>query len=89
MSNRYICDSLNEMRSCWKTRNFAPILGLIEDVQSLANRMESALEDQSDVLRFREMRGGLKDEIIELIREKNKLNKELGKDVTPSSVKYL
>ena len=41
MSNRYICTVLDEMRDCVKTSNFSYLSGLIEEAQSLANRMES------------------------------------------------
>jgi hypothetical protein len=36
------------MRDCFKTHNYAPIPGLIEEVQVLANKMEAALYDQKD-----------------------------------------
>jgi len=45
MSSRYICTVLEEMRTCTKTLNFASLSSLIEEVQTLANRMESVLED--------------------------------------------
>jgi len=45
MPSRLICDVLYEMRACHKTRNYAYLNGLIEEVQTMANRMESALED--------------------------------------------
>ena len=41
---RTMCDALDEMRKCFKCYNFAPIKGLIEEVQIMANRMESKLE---------------------------------------------
>ena len=54
--NRYVCDVLEEMRTSVKTLNFAMIPSLIEEVQTMANRMEMALEDMKDLK-------GLKDEI--------------------------
>lgn len=45
MPYRAICDVLYEMRACHKTRNYGYLKGLIEEVQTMANRMESALEE--------------------------------------------
>lgn len=53
MPNRYICSVLEEMRSCYKTYNFGAMIGLIEEAQSLANRMESVIEDKNDYERYR------------------------------------
>ena len=47
--NRTVCSVLNEMRKCCKTSNFSYLLGLIEEVQSMANRMEAALWDQNEI----------------------------------------
>ena len=46
--NRYVCDVLEEMRTSVKTLNFAMIPSLIEEVQTMANRMEMALEDMKE-----------------------------------------
>jgi predicted patatin/cPLA2 family phospholipase len=54
--NRYVCDVLEEMRTSVKTLNFAMIPSLIEEVQTMVNRMEMALEDMKDLK-------GLKEEI--------------------------
>jgi len=51
-TNRYLCDVLEEMRKCYETRNFSYLPGLIEEAQSLANRMESALADVHDLERL-------------------------------------
>jgi len=44
---RYLCDALEDMRKCHKTRNYAQLKGLIEEAQILGNRMESSLEKQN------------------------------------------
>ncbi len=49
MPNRTICDVLKEIRECNKTKNYSYLEGLIEEIQSMANRMEAALWDQNDV----------------------------------------
>ena len=54
MSNRYICTVLDEMRDCIKTSNFSYLSGLIEEAQSLANRMESRLYEIKDFERLHE-----------------------------------
>lgn len=54
MSNRYICTVLDEMRDCVKTSNFSYLSGLIEEAQSLANRMESRLYEIKDFERLHE-----------------------------------
>ena len=66
MSNRYICTVLDEMRDCVKTSNFSYLSGLIEEAQSLANRMESRLYEIRDFERLHE-------DIRKLKAEKKKL----------------
>jgi hypothetical protein len=51
--NRTICDVLEEMRACNKTKNYAGLDGLIEEAQSMANRMEAGLYDQKDFQRMK------------------------------------
>ena len=68
MANRYLCSVLEEMRECTKTLNFSYLLGLIEEAQSLASRMESKLYDIKDFDRLHE-------EIRDLKKKKKKLEK--------------
>jgi hypothetical protein len=68
--NRYVCDVLEEMRTSVKTLNFAMIPSLIEEVQTMANRMEMALEDMKDLK-------GLKDEIHDKKQELKILKKKI------------
>lgn len=49
MAYRLLCDVLEEMRKCDKTKNFAPFAGLIEEVQILGNRMETGLGAKKDL----------------------------------------
>ena len=74
MSNRYICTVFEEMRSCVKTSNFSYLSGLIEEAQSLANRMESRLYEIKDFERLHEDIRKLKD-------EKKKLEKDVPDNV--------
>ena len=70
MPNRYLCDVLGEMRECVKTLNFSYLLGLIEEAQTFANRMESKLYEIKDFERLHE-------EINALQKKKKKLEEEL------------
>ena len=69
-TNRFLCDVLQEMRECTKTLNFSYLLGLIEEVQTLANRMEAKLYDIKDFERLHE-------EIKALQKKKKKLEEKL------------
>lgn len=75
--NRYVCSVLNEIRECYKTRNFAPLLGLIAEAQTLVNRMEASLGDRADVQRWEITRAELKSEIKELLKQKKALESEV------------
>ena len=70
MPNRHICSVLEEMRECTKTLNFSYLLGLIEEAQSLAFRMESKLYDIKDFDRLHE-------EIRDLKKKKKNLEMEV------------
>ena len=70
--NRYVCEVLEEMRTCTKTLNFAIIPSLIEEVQTMVNRMEMALSDMKDL-------ESLKDTIREKKEELEKIEKILKK----------
>ena len=68
--NRYLCDVLDEMRDCVKTLNFSYLLGLIEEAQTLANRMEARLFEMKDFDRLHE-------EIKVLKKKKKSLEKKV------------
>ena len=70
MPNRLLCTVLDEMRECVKTTNFSYLPGLIEETQSLANRMESHLYDIKD---FNHLHKDIKD----LKKKKKKLKEEV------------
>jgi hypothetical protein len=73
MSNRPICSVLEEMRDCYKTRNFSYLKGLIEEAQSLANRMEAKLWTIKDFNR-------LEKKIKKLKEQAKKLENEVGNE---------
>ena len=74
MPNRLLCAVFDEMRACVKTGNFSYLLGLIEEAQTLANRMESRLYDMKDY-----------DHLLDDIRDLKKKKKNLEKIVKETS----
>lgn len=73
MPNRYVCDVLDEMRKLYETRNFSGLLGLIEEVQTLVNRMEAGLRDYKDAGYNEDRIAEIKKELKELRKEKKEL----------------
>ena len=74
--NRYVCDVLDEMRTSVKTLNFAMIPSLIEEVQTMANRMEMALSDLKDLKLLKEDIVDKKEELEALQTQIKKLEKK-------------
>ena len=74
--NRYVCDVLEEMRTSVKTLNFAMIPSLIEEVQTMANRMEMALSDLKDLKLLKEDIVDKKEELDSLKDKIKKLEKK-------------
>ena len=70
MPNRLLCAVLDEMRECVKTSNFSYLSGLIEEAQSLGNRMEAHLYDIKDL-------NHLHKDITALKKKKKKLKEEI------------
>jgi hypothetical protein len=79
MPMRYLCDVLEEMRKCYKTRNFASLLGLIEEAQTLGNRMEAGLGERKSYQTWHNKVKREKEEYRKLLEETNKLRKKAGK----------
>ena len=76
--NRTVCDVLEEMRTCTKTGYYRYLPGLIEEVQSMTNRMEAALYDNKDIKNARDHIKELKTEIEKLEKQKEALDETLG-----------
>ena len=70
MANRYLCSVLDEMRECTKTLNFSYLLGLIEEAQTLGNRMEAKLFEVNDFEQLHK-------DIAKLKRQKKKLEDKI------------
>lgn len=67
--NRTVCDVLTEMRTMHKTRNYSSLLSLIEEVQTMVNRMEAGLHDKKDLASLREDISSAKKELKQLKRK--------------------
>lgn len=81
--NRLMCSTLDEMRDSLKLLDELNIKTyrshmsmLIEEVQSMANRMEAAISDKSDVEEMIVKRRQLKKEIKKLKIKRERLNVE-------------
>lgn len=48
-THRYVCSVLTEMRNCHRLYKMDMIPGLIEEVQTLVNRMEAKLADYAEL----------------------------------------
>ena len=66
MPSRYICDVLEDMRTCNKTNNYGILPALVEEAQNLANNMETQLYEYGDI-------GYTLEEVQELKDKKKKL----------------
>ena len=80
MPNRTLCDVFEEMRKCHETYNFAPMLGLIEEAQSMANRMEAALFEQEDYRIWCEKVKREKAALKALLKKTNRLRRKVGEE---------
>ena len=77
--HRYLCDVLEEIRTCIKTLNFTPLEGLVHEIQIMGSRMESALNTKKDY-------ETLYQEVKELNKKKQKLEQEV-KELESEKVK--
>ena len=71
---RYICSVFDEMRAIDKSKNYGALLGLIEEAQVLANRMEAKLSEYKDIERGENYIKKLKVEIKKLETKKESLS---------------
>jgi hypothetical protein len=74
--SRTMCDVLEEMRQASKSRNYSYIDGLIEEVQTMGNRMESGLERYKSMETAEQHILDLKSEIKELESKKRSAKRE-------------
>lgn len=74
--NRTLCDVLKDMRKCDETKNYAPLLSLIEEVQIMGNRMEAGLGDKNDYKDLRAQYKNLRKQYKKLKAKKEELENE-------------
>ncbi len=92
MLNRTLCSVLEEMRDQYKTRNFAGLLGLVEEAQSMGNRMEAALEDQKDLERLLDNKRKLErrfKKIKKILKQARELAEENGQEDLSKDLKEI
>ena len=77
--NRFWCSVLEEMRQHLKTLNFSMFPSFIEELQTMGERMEAALNDQKDIKRMQKERHELNEEIKELEFEVENLKRKRNK----------
>lgn len=77
--NRTICQVLDEMRKAYETRNFSYLLGMIEEAQNMANRMEAALDNKKDLEFYNSERKKVLKQLKELDKELEQKKELLGK----------
>ena len=71
--DRTMCDALEEMRKASKSKNYSYLDGLIEEVQSMGNRMEAGLERYGSMGQAEVRVAELKSELKELETECHRL----------------
>ena len=74
ISGRLICSILDDMRECHKTQNYSYLLGLIEEAQYRANRMEDRLEQVHEFDRMERRYVEVKAKVKELDKKLEKEN---------------
>lgn len=71
--HRYLCDVLGEMRTATETLNFSYLKGLIEEAQTMGNKMEASISNIHDVDDLLERRKRLDKEVKKLRAERDEL----------------
>jgi hypothetical protein len=75
--NRTARDVLEEMRKRNETRNYSYLHGLIEEMQSMANRMEAKLSDFRDIEDSHKQKREAEEEMKAVKEKLRRLKKEL------------
>ena len=88
MPNRYLCDVLDEMRTCYKTRNFSYLMGLIEEAQTMGERMEATLGDKKDYNHWHKKKKEEQVEFNKLRKDADKLRKNKGEKPKGTEGRY-
>jgi hypothetical protein len=78
MPSRYVCSVLDEMRTAVKVGRIDMVLGLIEEMQTLVNRMEAKLQDYSDLGYTLRRAGDLKKSIRAMEEQVREIEGKIG-----------
>ena len=78
MPNRYICDVLSEIRTAIKVGRIDMLIGLTEEIQTLANRMEAKLADYANIGYDLERASDLKKKLFKIRKQAHDLEEKLG-----------
>jgi hypothetical protein len=71
--NRLVCTVIAELQKLHETRNYAMLPSLLEEMQTMVNRMEAALYNIKDEQSLRDSIKKLKAECVALEAKKNEL----------------
>lgn len=85
-TNRFLCDVLDDMLKCDKTKNYSMIESLVEEARMLGRRMETALADQKDLKRLSEDTAKARKKFKKLKAECEKLESQI-EDLQPEELK--
>jgi len=77
--NRTACEVLEELRKCNEVRNYSCLLGLVEELQIMFNKMEAVLQDVKDINAISKKRSEYKKEIRKLEERLEKLKEKVEK----------
>ena len=78
MAHRYVCSVLEEIRACHKARNYGCLLGQIEEIQILVNRMEATIGEKKSLESWHDKCREEKSEYERLLKKTNELRKKAG-----------
>lgn len=81
--SRTMCEVLDEIRKLDETRNYSPLAGLIEELQSMANRMEAALGTTKDLTKLEAEKSALKKAVKDLQKQEKALSPKKPAKKTP------
>lgn len=74
--HRYLCEVLEDMRKCDQTKTYGALAGYIEEVQTLANKMEAGLDIQRNEESQRKQMKIYQKEIKRMEKKLTKLKKQ-------------
>jgi hypothetical protein len=74
--NRTLCDIIDDARTCDKTKNYGPLMSLLQELQIRGNRMEAALGDLKGIKNMSEEWHKMKQKLKKLQNEVKQLQEK-------------